>query len=119
MSAIYPIAFMDAPQLLITTVTPIPGSGSLPLQVVADLGFKAAYAIDYMDTTGDFIGVFVGPSGSETMVGIIGNGQTERVWTVLPAHSRVSLRSLTTTSITNGNLSLTFMGFGSLNSVLP
>lgn len=118
MTAIYPIAFIDAPQVLRTNVTNIPGSGSLPLQIVADLGFKAAYALDYIDTTGDFIGVYLGASGSETLLCIIGNGQTERAWAVAAAHSRVSLRSMTTTPVTNGNLTITFMGFGSVSGVL-
>lgn len=119
MTAIYPVAFIDAPQVLKTNITNIPGSGSLPLQVVANIGFKPAYALDYMDTTGDFIGVFIGQSGSEQLVGIIGNGQTERAWIVIAAGQRVSLRSMTTTAITDGNLTISFMGFGSLTGVLP
>lgn len=119
MTAIYPIAFIDAPQILRTNVTNIPGSGDLPLQIVSNLGFKAAYALDYMDTTGDFIGVYIGAAGNETLLCIIGNGKTERAWAVVAAQQRVSLRSMTTTPITNGNLSITFMGFGSTTGVLP
>lgn len=119
MTAIYPIAFMDSPQILSATVTPIPGSASLPLQVVASLGLKPAYALDYIDTTGDFIGVYIGATGSETLLCIIGNGQTERAWAVAHANSRISLRSMTNAPITNGSLSITFMGFGSISGVLP
>lgn len=118
MTAIYPIAFMDAPQILAATVTNIPGSGSAPLQVVANLGFKAAYSLDYIDTTGDFIGVYIGQPGLETLLCIIGNGETDRAWAVVAAHQRVSLRSMTVTAITNGSLSITFMGFGSISGVL-
>lgn len=112
MTAIYPIAFMDAPQILAANVTNIPGAGSLPLQVVANLGFKAAYALDYIDTTGDFIGVYLGPAGQETLLCIIGNGETNRAWAVAHANVRVSLRSMTSTPITNGSLTITFMGVG-------
>lgn len=109
---LFPIAFMDAPQVLNASVTPIPGSGNSPLQVVADLGFKAAYAIDYIDSTGDYIGVYVGPVGFEVLRSIIGGGAITRAYIVLAAHSRISLRSITSTAITNGHLSINFMGMG-------
>lgn len=112
MTHLYPIAYIDPPQLLDMNATSIPGSGSLPLQVVNNLGFKAAYAIDYIDTSGDFIGVYIGSIGEEVLKCIIGNGLTERAWTVLPALSRVSLRSMTASAITNGKLTITFMGVG-------
>lgn len=109
---LYPIAFLDAPQILNASVTPIPGSGSSPLQVVANLGLKAAHAIDYIDSTGDFIGVYVGAIGEERLRCIIGGGQVTRAYVVIAANSRVCFRSLTATAITNGSLSCTFMGMG-------
>lgn len=110
--AIFPIAFLDPPLLLQAFVTHIPGSGSAPLQVVANLGFKAAYAIDYIDTTGDYIGVYQGAVGQEVLKCIVGGGLVSRAWVVLTANSRISLRSISSTAITNGNLSMTFMGMG-------
>lgn len=107
----FPIAFFDAPEIVNTSVTPIPGSGSLPLQVISDSGFKSALAIDYIDTTGDFIGVYLGSSGQETLLCIIGNGQTSRAWGVFAAHSRVSLRSMTASAITNGVIIGTLMSY--------
>lgn len=107
---LFPIAFLDAPQVLDASVTPIPGSGSLPLQVVADLGFKAAYAIDYIDGTGDFIGVYQGDIGNEVLKCIIGGGLSTRAYVVLTAQSRISFRSMVSSSITNGKISCTFMG---------
>lgn len=98
--------------MLNASVTPIPGSGSSPLQVVADSGFKAAHAIDYQDTSGDYIGVYTGTIGSERLVSIIGGGTTTRAYVVIAAHSRVSFRSLTASSITNGYVSCVFMGMG-------
>lgn len=112
MNAIFPIAFMDAPQVLSASVTNIPASGDAPLQVVADLGVRAAYAIDYIDTTGDYIGVYTGDPGSEVLKTIVGGGLNTRAWIVIPAKSRVSLRSMTSNAITNGSLTLIFMGMG-------
>lgn len=112
MNPLFPIAFLDPPQVLTTSVTNIPGSGSPPLQVVSDIGRKASYAIDYIDTTGDFIGCYIGNSGLETLVCIIGGGLTERAYSVFHANARVSLRSMTASPITQGQLVMTFMGFG-------
>ncbi len=98
--------------MLNASVTPIPGSGSNPLQVVANIGLKAAFAIDYADSTGDYIGVYVGPAGSEVLHSIIGGGVVSRAYVVIAANSRVSLRSLTASAISNGYLSCIFMGMG-------
>lgn len=107
----FPIAFFDSPQIVNCSVTAIPGSGSFPLQVISDSGFKSAVGIDYIDTTGDFIGVYLGESGEEILLCIIGNGLSSRGWGVFPAHSRVSLRSMTSSSITNGTLVGTLMSY--------
>lgn len=103
---------MDSPQVLNASVTPIPGSGSSPLQVVADIGLRAAHAIDYIDSTGDYIGVYVGASGHEQLITILGGGAITRAYVVIHANARVSLRSITSSPITNGYLSLVFMGMG-------
>ncbi len=109
---LFPLYFIDAPQVLQAFVTNIPGSGSSPLQVVANSGHRAAYGIQYIDTTGDYIGVYVGASGHERLVAIIGGGQVNETPAVIPALSRVSLRSMTSSAITNGNLMLSFLGQG-------
>ena len=112
-AALFPIAFMDAPRVLNCTVTPIPGSGSSTLQVVANIGLKAVHAIDFIDSTGDYIGVYIGPIGQETLLTIIGGGSASyRSYCVIHAGARVSLRSLTATPITGGYISLVFMGIG-------
>lgn len=109
---LFPIYFMDPPHILDATVTPIPGAASLPLEVVADSGKKAAHAIDYKDSTGDFIGVYTGLSGQEILRTIIGNGLVSSENVVIAAGSRVSLRSMSAASITNGKLTINFMGQG-------
>jgi hypothetical protein len=107
----FPIAFLDAPQVLNSSVTPIPGSGSAPLQVIADTGTRSGVAIDFIDTCGDFVGVYIGKAGSEKLLCIIGGGVVSRSWAVFPAHSRVSFRSMTASPITNGNLTATIMSY--------
>ena len=110
--SLFPIYFIDAPEILYTNVTPIPGSASLPIQVVADSGFKAAYGISWIDTTGDYIGVYTGPVGSEVLRTIIGGGVVSAAPVVISAHSRVSLRSMTATPVTNGQIIIVFLGQG-------
>lgn len=112
MDNLFPIAFLDPPQVLNASVTAIPGSGSTPLQVVANIGFKAAYAVDYTDTTGDYIGIYIGAAGHEVLATIVGGGFESRAYVVLAAQSRISLRSMTGSPITNGYLTLVFMGMG-------
>lgn len=111
-AALYPIAFLDAPQVLQASVTNIPGSGSLPLQVVTNLGFRAGYYLQFQDSTGDAVGVYTGVSGSEVLRTIIGNGTSDTVPCVISALSRVSLRSMTSSPITNGELTIVFLGGG-------
>jgi hypothetical protein len=105
-----PIAFIDPPQVLTTSVTPIPGSGSSPLQIISTTGLKTIYAIDYADNTGDFIGVYLGASGQEVLKCVIGGGYISRTQVVIPPQSRVSLRAMAASSITNGMIMMTFMG---------
>lgn len=107
----FPIAFFDSPGILNTSTTSIPGSGALPLQVIADSGFKSALAMDFIDTTGEFIGVYLGAPGQEKLLCIVGGGQNGRSWGVFAAHSRVSLRSMTSSPITNGTIVGTLMSY--------
>ena len=109
---LFPIYFIDAPEILSTNVTPIPGSGSLPLQVVANSGPKAAYGVSWIDTTGDYIGLYTGASGVEVLRVIIGGGTVSAAPVVIAANSRVSLRSMTSTPITNGQIVINFLGQG-------
>jgi len=108
----YPIAFFDPPMVLNTTATPIPASTSAPLQVIDNIGNVAAYALSYIDSTGDYIGVYIGPAGSETLVCVIGGGVASIVPAVFAARTRISLRSMTTVPITTGYLFCTFLGQG-------
>lgn len=71
-----------------------------------------AQGLQWIDSTGDWIGVYVGAPGHEVLKTIIGGGQTNATPVVIPVHSRVSLRSMTASSITNGTITITFLGTG-------
>lgn len=113
MEGLFPVAFMDAPQVLNATVTNIPGSGSSPLQIIANTGNQIAYAIEYIDSTGDYIGVYTGTPGNEVLKTIIGGGAAHSTVRVLiPVSSRLSLRSITASAITGGYVSMSLLGMG-------
>lgn len=111
MFSLFPIYFFDS-LVLNTSVTPIPASSGSFLEVVANSGTRAAYAIQYIDSTGDYIGVYLGPDGEETLLCVVGGGQTSIVPAVVAARTRVSVRSITNTAVTNGKLFCTFLGQG-------
>ena len=110
-NSVFPIAFLDPPHVLNSYVTNIPGSGSPPLQVVANIGLSAPYLLQFADTTGEWVGVYTGPAGSEILRTIIGNGLSSIVPLVISANSRVSLRNMGASPITNGEISIVFLGY--------
>jgi hypothetical protein len=104
-SPLIPYCFFDSPQVIDCSVTPIPASGSLPLQVIATTGgLNLGCGIQFADTTGDMIGVYIGASGSEVLACIIGNGVSSQGWAKFPPNSRISLRNMLNTEITLGRL---------------
>jgi len=109
---LFPIYFIDAPAIFNAGITNIPGSGSLPIQVVASSGLKGAYGVTYIDTTGEWIGLYTGSIGSEILRCIIGGGNNSSTSVVIASNSRVSLRSMTTQPITLGEITITFLGQG-------
>jgi hypothetical protein len=111
MWSLFPIYFFDS-LVLNTSSTPIPANSGSFLEVVANSGTRAAYAIQYMDTSGDYIGVYLGSPGNETLLCVIGGGQTSIVPAVVAARTRVSVRSITSTAVTNGKVFCTFLGNG-------
>lgn len=104
MPIIIPYAFFDAPQVINPAVTPIPAASALPLQIIADSGINYGVGITFIDSTGDFIGVYTGRVGFEQLICIIGNGVSSQSWGTFPPHSRVSLRSMENQAITGGTL---------------
>lgn len=107
MSFSIPIAFFDPPLVLDTSITPLPAISSSPLQVIANTGLNVGVGINYSDSTGDFIGLYIGLSGQEQLVCIFGNGLTGQAWGKIPPYSRVCLKSMKNVPITFGLLTAT------------
>jgi hypothetical protein len=99
-----PFCFFDAPEVLDASVTTIPASSASPLQVIASSPSAPGAGIQYSDSTGEFIGVYLGAPGSERLLCILGGGVTSVAWGRIPGGSRVSLRSMTNNAITSGKL---------------
>ena len=106
MSYVVPIAYPDPPYVIDTSVTPLPAYPSNPMQIIADTGVQTGVGVIFNDSTGDFIGVYVGAQGQEQLICIIGNGLSGMNWGPIPANSRVSLKSMTGNQITYGLLSV-------------
>ena len=104
MSTIFPIAYFDPPHVFDASITPIPAASALPIQVIADTGIVRGSGFMCSDGTNQFIGVYVGPVGQETLVCIVGNGVTDTAWGHFPPNSRVSLRAMANVAITSGLL---------------
>lgn len=102
------VDLFDTP-LLDASSTNIPGSASSPLQVVASLA-SAVKSLDIMDTTGGWIGLYTGAPASEVLKLVIGPGEDRTVQCALPASTRISVKSLQTSAISSGELSINFLG---------
>lgn len=107
MSLVIPICFFDPPLVIDTSVTPIPAISDSPLQVILNSGINTGVGVAYNDRTGDFIGVYIGNPGIETLCCIIGNGISGVSWGKIPANSRISLGSMSTSPITFGFIQAT------------
>jgi hypothetical protein len=106
--ALSTVDFFDTP-LLDASSTNIPGSAANSLQVIASLA-SAVRKIQVFDTTGEFFGIFTGAVSSPTLVAVVGPGSNETVDASIAAGTIISLRSLTTTAISSGNVTMNFMG---------
>lgn len=100
--------YMDTPEVLDASVTPIPGSGSSPLQVVSAMAIGCS-KVSFYDGVGQYIGIYKGAAGSETLVCIIGGGGSNQSPCMISFNQRVSVRSMEAASITSGSLCLQFL----------
>lgn len=108
------VDYFDTPEVLDAGVTPIPGSLSPPLQVVAKL-HRSAYVILVRDGIQDeFIGLYRGPVGSEQLVCIFGIAPETKIDAFFAENDRISIRSMSVPAITHGSLCVQFLG---LNAV--
>lgn len=105
-----PVDFFDSPEVFDAAITNIPSSVGTPVQVVASLG-RTISRLRILDGVGKFIGVYQGALGAETLVCIIDGGfGNQEIDVNLPVNSRISLRSMTSETITSGNLCVQFLG---------
>lgn len=101
------VGFMDAPQVLDASVTNIPGNGSSPVQVVASMP-NISLHVHFYDGMGQYVGIYRGAAGKESLVCIVGGGGSDQKPCNLSPGDRVSLRSMDASAITSGSLCLQF-----------
>lgn len=97
----------DTP-IIDTSSTNIPGSASSPLEVVASLAADVQQ-IQSVEDIGEYIGVYTGAASSEVLKAVLPLGGGE-VKLEIPAGTRVSLRSMSTSAISLGKIALNFLG---------
>lgn len=95
--------------VLDTASTNIQDNAGVFLTLVASLA-AAVKKIRVADTTGKFIGVYTGPAASETLAFIINPGQDNEIEHAIPSGTRISVRHMANTDITEGELAMQFLG---------
>lgn len=102
-------SFLDPPEVFNAAVTPIPGNGSSPLQVVASLA-STAYRIDSFESVGKAFGLYQGAPGQEHLVAILGAGMPMQHIVSINKGARLSIRAMEVAAITSGKVILQFIG---------
>ncbi len=99
---------IDTTPLLDVSVTNIPASASLPVQVVASLAADVRKII-VVEDIGEFIGIYTGAASSEVLLAVLplGGGEVE---VEIPAATRISLRHMKNTAITADFIAINFLG---------
>lgn len=106
----YIACYFDSPFILDLSVTPIPGSGSSPLQVIASLPVNLGRVYVKDGVTGAFIGLYRGPIGFEKLACIVaGPGKTDEPAVFLKG-DRISLRNMGPSTLTTGEFLVLFVG---------
>ncbi len=103
------VDLLDA-NILDTSSTNIPGNASNPVEVVASLAAEVK-ALQLLDTTGAFIGIYTGAALSETLKLVMGPGSDQTIQHTIPAGTRISLKRLDgATAISSGIVAINFLG---------
>jgi hypothetical protein len=79
------------------------------LVLVASLAANAK-KIRVADTTGQFLGVYVGPAASEVLAFVINPGQSNEIEHSIASGSRVTVRAMGASVVSEGQLCLQFLG---------
>jgi len=96
--------------ILDTSVTNIPGSASSPVQVIASTAAPIK-ALQLLDTTGAFVGVYVGAVSSEVLQLVMGPGSDQTIEHSISAGSRISLKRLDSTAdVSSGIVAINCLG---------
>lgn len=104
------VDFIDTNNLIDTSSTNIAGSGSSPTQIVASLAADVK-KVQFMDTTGAFIGLYTGAAASEVLQAVFGPGSDVTTEVQLTSGQRVSLKRLdSATAISTGIVAINFCG---------
>lgn len=103
------IKALDNPILINCASTTINGSAGAFVQLEAVTSALISQLL-INDGTGEFIGIYKGPLLSEVLVAIVGGGAPNQQAVDIPAGSRLSARSLKTTSVTTGEFSIVKLG---------
>jgi hypothetical protein len=88
--------------LIDASVTNIPGNASLPLQLIASTS-QVTVEIQSIDDIGEYMALYTGPASSEVLLCALPLGGGE-VKVNVPAATRISIKSLKASAITNSNL---------------
>lgn len=99
---------IDTTPLLDTSSTNIPASASSPLQVVASLAGHVSKIVSVEDI-GEFIGVYTGGSGSETLLCVLPLGGGE-IAVNIAIGTRISIRNMKNATISSGFIALNLIG---------
>lgn len=104
------VDFIDTNNLIDTSSTNIAGSASSPTQIVASLAADVK-KVQFLDTTGAFIGLYTGAAASEVLQAVFGPGSDVTTEVQLTSGQRVSLKRLdSTTAISTGIVAINFIG---------
>ena len=99
---------IDTTPLLDVSSTNIPASASAPVQIVSSLAANVVKVVSVEDV-GEFIGLYVGGVGVETLAAVLPLGGGE-INVIIPSGTRVSLRHMKNSAITSGFIAINFLG---------
>jgi hypothetical protein len=96
--------------ILDASSTNINGSAGALVQVVASTAAETK-ALQILDTTGGFIGLYTGAPASEVLRLVIGPGSDQTIQHTIPISTRITVRRLdSTTALSSGFLAINFLG---------
>lgn len=102
------LSVIESSALIDTANTNIPGSAGSPLTLIASTS-APTLKIQIIEDIGSFMGLYSGVAASEVLIAALplGGGDVE---VAVPAATRLSLRALETTAISNGKIIVNLLG---------